>query len=48
MVDIYRDTKRRGIYPLLSTDLEGDSGFSIYQIKLSRNDVPFFTAFAKQ
>ena len=33
MVDIYRGAKRRGIYPLLSTDPEGDSCFSIYQIR---------------
>ena len=32
-MDIYRDAKRRGIYPPLFTDLEGDSGFSIYQIR---------------
>ena len=29
---IYRDAKRRGIYLALSTDPEGDSSFSIYQI----------------
>ena len=58
MVDIYRDAKRRGIYPPLFTDPE-DSCFSIYQIrwikkrflkflllKLSRNDVLFFSWFA--
>ena len=33
MVDIYRDTKRRGIYPLLFTDPDGDSCFSVYQIR---------------
>ena len=33
MVDIYRDAKRRGIYPPLFTDPEGDSCFSIYQIR---------------
>ena len=33
VVDIYRDAKRRGIYPLLFTDPEGDSCFSIYQIR---------------
>ena len=33
MVDIYRDTKRQGIYPLLFTNPEGDSCFSIYQIR---------------
>ena len=32
VVDIYRDTKRRGIYPPLFTDPEVDSCFSIYQI----------------
>ena len=32
MVDIYRDAKRRNIYPPLFTDPEGDSCFSIYQI----------------
>ena len=31
-VGIYRDSKRRGIYLALSTDPEGDSCFSIYQI----------------
>ena len=29
VVDIYQDTKRRGIYPPLFTDPEGDSCFSI-------------------
>ena len=33
MVDIYRDAKRRGIYPPLFTDPEGDSCFNIYQIR---------------
>ena len=33
MVDIYRDAKRRGIYLPLFTDPEGDSYFSIYQIR---------------
>ena len=33
VVDTYRDAKRRGIYPLLFTDPEGDSCFSIYQIR---------------
>ena len=33
MVDIYRDAKRRGIYPPLFTDPEGGSFFSIYQIR---------------
>ena len=33
VVDIYRDAERRGIYPPLFTDPEGDSCFSIYQIR---------------
>ena len=33
VVDIYWDAKRRGIYPPLFTDPEGDSCFSIYQIR---------------
>ena len=33
MLDIYRDAKRQGICPLLFTDPEGDSCFSIYQIR---------------
>ena len=33
VVDIYRDAKRRGIYPPLFTDPQGDSFFSIYQIR---------------
>ena len=33
MVDIYRDAKRRGIYPPFFPDPEGDSCFSIYQIR---------------
>ena len=37
MVDIYRDAKGRGIYPPLFTDLEGDSCFSIYQIRWIKN-----------
>ena len=36
-MDIYRDAKRRGIYPPLFTDLEGDSCFSIYQIRWIKN-----------
>ena len=57
MVDIYRDGKRRGLYPPLFTDPEGDSCFSYLPnrtekkktllhfllLKLSRNDVPFFS-----
>ena len=37
MVDIYRDANRRGIYPPLFTDPEGDSCFSIYQIRWIKN-----------
>ena len=33
VVDIYWDAKSRGIYPPLFTDPEGDSCFSIYQIR---------------
>ena len=33
VVDIYRDAKRRGIYLPLFTDPEGNSCFSIYQIR---------------
>ena len=36
VVDIYRDAKRRGIYPPLFTDPEGESYFSIYQIRWIR------------
>ena len=36
VVAIYRDTKRRGIYPSLFTNPEGDSCFSIYQIRLDK------------
>ena len=32
-MDIYRDSKLRGIYLLLLTDPEEDSSFSIYQIR---------------
>ena len=39
MVDIYQDAKRRGIYPPLFTDPEGDSCFSIYQIRWIKNAV---------
>ena len=35
-MDIYRDARRRGIYPPLFTDPEGDSCFSIYQIRWIR------------
>ena len=37
MEDIYRDAKRRGIYPPLFTDPEGDTCFSIYQIRWIKN-----------
>ena len=37
MVDIYRDAKRQGLYPPLFTDPEGDSCFSIYQIRWIKN-----------
>ena len=37
MVDIYRDAKRRGIYPPLFIDPEGDSCFSIFQIRWRKN-----------
>ena len=33
MVDIYQDAKFQGMYPPLFTDPEGDSCFSIYQLK---------------
>ena len=36
-MDIYRDAKRRGIYPPLFTDPEGDSCFTIYQIRWIKN-----------
>ena len=50
VVDIYQDAKHKGIHPPLFTDPERVSCFSIYQIrwKLSRNDTPFFSPFAKQ
>ena len=37
MVDIYRDMKSQGIYPLLFTNPEGDGCFSIYQIRWIKN-----------
>ena len=37
MVDIYRDAKRRVIYPPLFTVREGDSCFTIYQIRWIKN-----------
>ena len=36
-MDIYRDAKRRAIYPPLFTDPEGDSCLSIYQIRWIKN-----------
>ena len=36
-MDIHRDAKRRGIDPPLFTDPEGDSCFSIYQIRWIKN-----------
>ena len=36
-MDIYQDAKRRGISPPLFTDPEGDSCFSIYQIRWIKN-----------
>ena len=50
VVDIYRDAKRRGIYPPLFTDPEGDSCFSIYQIRWIKNAVLIFSSetFAKR
>ena len=33
VVDIYQDAKRLGIFPPLFADPEGDSCFSIYQIR---------------
>ena len=50
MADIYRDAKRRGIYPPLFTDPEGDSCFSIYEIRWIKNASSIFSSktFAKQ
>ena len=39
MVDIYRDASRLGINPPLFTDPEGNSCFSIYQIRWIKNAV---------
>ena len=39
VVDIYREAKRRCIYPPLFTDPEVDSCFSIYQIRWIKNAV---------
>ena len=43
VVDIYRDAKRWGIYPPFFTDPEGDSCFSIYQIRWKK--IHFFNFF---
>ena len=49
MVDIYRDAKRRGMYPPLFTDPEGDSCFIIYQIRsIKKRFFNFFKTFAKR
>ena len=51
MVDVYRDAKRQGIYPPLFTDPEGDSCFSIYQIRWIKKccfNFFFRETFAKQ
>ena len=57
MVDIYWNTKHRGIYLALCTDCEGDSCFSIYQnngikmqVILSKKqyDISLFSIFSKQ
>ena len=53
-MDIYRDAKRQGIYPPLFIDPEGDSCFSIYQIRWIKNaaslmaTVPSSETFAKR
>ena len=38
MVDTYLEAKRPGMYPPFFTDPEGDSCFSIYQIRWIKND----------
>ena len=51
MVDIYPDARRRGTYPPLFTDPEGDSRFSIYQIRwIKKTLVSIFSSetFAKR
>jgi len=51
VVDIYRDAKRRGIYPPLFTDPEGDSCFSIYQIRWIKKNASWISSsktFAKR
>ena len=50
MVDTYRDAKRRGIYPPLFTDPEGDSCFSIYQIRwmINASSISSSETFAKR
>ena len=48
-MDIYQDAKRRGIYPLLFTDPEGNSCFSIYQIRwINASSIPSCESFAKR
>ena len=45
--NLYRDAKRLGIYPLLFTDPEGDSCFSIYQIIwIKKNAAPLMATFS--
>ena len=50
-MDIYLDAKHRGIYPPLFTDPEGDSCFSIYQIRWIKKNVVLISSsetFAKR
>ena len=50
-MDIYRDAKRRGIYPPLFPDPEGNSCFSIYQIRWIRKNASLISSsetFAKR
>ena len=50
VVDLYREAKRQGIYPLLFTDPEWDSCFSIYHIGWIKNasSISSSETFAKQ
>ena len=48
MVDIHRDAKRRGLYPPLFTDPEGDSCFSIYQFRWIRNAVSLMATISSE
>ena len=49
MVDIYRDAKRRGIYPPLFTDPEGDSCLvSTKSDGLKKRSISFSETFAKR